>query len=182
MDVHPVELVLPDEPAPVRLMNTTWVDRDGVDDALTAVSDLRIFLAAVGRPVPADLGAAELATVRELRTALRDLATGGGGAAVEAINAALALAPAVDVLAAGPDGWALSRVDAPTFPATVSRFAREGAAVLADRSRPLLVCHAPGCGLYFVQNHQRRRWCSTECGNRVRAARYYRRHRGSGPA
>jgi predicted RNA-binding Zn ribbon-like protein len=92
----------------------------------------------------------------------------------------MALAPAADVLAAGPQGWALSRRDGPSFAGSVSRLAREGADVLADRSRPLRACHAPGCGLFFVQNHQRRRWCSTGCGNRVRAARYYRRHRGSG--
>jgi predicted RNA-binding Zn ribbon-like protein len=83
---------------------------------------------------------------------------------------------------ATPEGWTLSRLDGSSFAASVGRLAREGAAVLADRSRPLRVCPAPGCGLFFVQHHQRRRWCSTECGNRVRAARYYRRHRGSGPA
>jgi len=28
-----------------------------------------------------------------------------------------------------------------------------------------------------VKNHPRREWCSAACGNRVRAARHYRRHR-----
>jgi predicted RNA-binding Zn ribbon-like protein len=182
VDAHPVELVLPDEPAPVRLMNTTWADRDGVFEALRDPSDVAVFLAAVGRPVPDDLGVDDVAALHDLRTALRALAgaTGEPGAAVEAVNAALDLAPAGDVLAPGPEGWTLSRVDGSSFRASVSRLAREGAAVLADRSRPLRTCPAPRCGLHFVQHHQRRRWCSTECGNRVRAARYYRRHRGSG--
>lgn len=187
---HPVELVLPAEPAPVRLMNTTWVDRDGVFEALQEVSDLRIFLTAIGRPVPAGLGATHVATLHELRTGLRTLAAATGGpaapssgeqrAAVETINSILALAPAADVLAATPEGWTLSRVDGSSFSASLSRLAREGAEALVDRSRPLRACHAPGCGLYFIKNHQRRRWCSTECGNRVRAARYYQRHRYSG--
>jgi predicted RNA-binding Zn ribbon-like protein len=184
---HPVELVLPDEPAPIRLMNTTWVDRDGVFDALEEVSDLRTFLAAIGRPVPSDLRASDLAAVRELRTGLRTLAVGTDGprapspaerrTALETINAALSIAPAVDVLTAATGGLTLSRVGGSSISASLSLMAREGAEVLADRSRPLGTCPAPGCGLFFVRNHQRRRWCSTECGNRVRAARYYRRHR-----
>ena len=36
--------------------------------------------------------------------------------------------------------------------------------------------HAPGCVLYFVQDHPRREWCSTACGNRARVARHYDRH------
>jgi predicted RNA-binding Zn ribbon-like protein len=38
-------------------------------------------------------------------------------------------------------------------------------------------CNAPGCVLFFVKSHPRREWCSPGCGNRVRAARHYRRIR-----
>jgi predicted RNA-binding Zn ribbon-like protein len=32
--------------------------------------------------------------------------------------------------------------------------------------------------MLFLPAHPRRRWCSPQlCGNRVRVARYYRRHR-----
>jgi predicted RNA-binding Zn ribbon-like protein len=187
VDAHPVELVLPDEPAPVRLMNSTWVDRDGSLDALGEVSDLRTFLSTIGRPVPSDLSASDLAAMRELRTALRTVAAVGpaapsqaeGCAALETINVALSHAPAVDVLIAASGVLTLSREDGSSFSASLSRLAREGAEVLADRSRPLGTCPAPGCGLYFVRRHGRRRWCSNECGNRVRAARFYQRHRGS---
>ncbi len=41
----------------------------------------------------------------------------------------------------------------------------------------LRACLAPGCVLYFVKDHPRRAWCSTGCGNRVRAARHYARRR-----
>ena len=42
----------------------------------------------------------------------------------------------------------------------------------------LRACLAPGCVLYFVKDHPRREWCGPACGNRARAARHYRRHRG----
>lgn len=184
MDAHPIELVLPEEPAPIRLMNTTWLDQYGTFDALGGVSDLRVFLATIGSTVPADLGVDDLAALHELRTALRTLAQaswtlGDECSAVETLNAASVLAPATDVLATSSEGWILTRVEGTSFSACLGRLAREGAAALADRSRPLRVCHAPGCGLYFVQSHSRRRWCSPGCGDRVRAARYYRRHRRS---
>lgn len=38
-------------------------------------------------------------------------------------------------------------------------------------------CTAPGCSMFFVRNHSRRRWCHPSCGHRNRQARYYRRRR-----
>ncbi|WP_252375002.1 MULTISPECIES: CGNR zinc finger domain-containing protein [unclassified Nonomuraea] len=39
-------------------------------------------------------------------------------------------------------------------------------------------CEGPGCRLLFLPAHPRRRWCSPDlCGNRVRVARYYQRHK-----
>ncbi|MDE3722094.1 CGNR zinc finger domain-containing protein [Nocardiopsis sp. N85] len=39
-------------------------------------------------------------------------------------------------------------------------------------------CEAPDCVLSFLPAHPEHRWCSPErCGNRVRVARYQRRHR-----
>src|SRR6266516_3326344 len=40
-------VVLPDEPVPVRLMNTIWADRLGVHDALTTAGNLRAWLSAI---------------------------------------------------------------------------------------------------------------------------------------
>src|SRR5699024_1611292 len=34
-------------------------------------------------------------------------------------------------------------------------------------------CQAPSCDSFFVRTHERRRWCSTRCGDRVQAARAY---------
>ena len=38
-------------------------------------------------------------------------------------------------------------------------------------------CTAPGCSMFFVRDHPRRRWCNPSCGHRDRQARYYRRRR-----
>ncbi|MDP9862696.1 MULTISPECIES: CGNR zinc finger domain-containing protein [Streptosporangium] len=39
-------------------------------------------------------------------------------------------------------------------------------------------CEAEDCVMLFLSAHPCRRWCSADrCGNRVRVARYYRRHR-----
>lgn len=46
----------------------------------------------------------------------------------------------------------------------------------ADR---LAACEAAPCNRFFVRTHARRRWCSTRCGDRVRAARAYARRSGA---
>jgi predicted RNA-binding Zn ribbon-like protein len=45
---------------------------------------------------------------------------------------------------------------------------------LRDR---LYACASPACVRYFVREHGRQRWCHAACGNRVRVARHYQRHR-----
>lgn len=61
----------------------------------------------------------------------------------------------------------------------LAEVARASIALLGspDRER-LRACGAPGCVLFFLKDHPRREWCSGACGNRVRAARHYRRQRG----
>lgn len=39
----------------------------------------------------------------------------------------------------------------------------------------LAQCEAEPCDRFYVRTHARRRWCSTRCGDRVRAARAYAR-------
>lgn len=95
------------------------------------------------------------------------------------VNAALRGAPAYEVLS-----WSGS---------VVRTKEREGdevsraLAVLAGAAADLLTspavlkvktCEGPGCRLLFVPAHPRRRWCDpATCGNRVRVARYYQRHK-----
>lgn len=188
MELHPVEVVLPEEPSSVRLMNTVWLDGDGVFDYLRDGDDLRALLAALDRPAPARPSAAQVGAVRDLRDALRTLAaavTGGPAPptasdqrrAAATVNAALAAAPVREVLRAAPEGWALCPSVVASFAGSVGMLARDGAELISGRGAgPLRTCPAPACGLYFVATHARRRWCSAHCGDRVRAARYYRRH------
>jgi predicted RNA-binding Zn ribbon-like protein len=185
-------VLLPDEPVPVRLMNTVWADRSGVHDALTSAADLRSWLAATfpdERSTGADLG-----RFRALRDALRRLAAlvtaddreaGQSDVderqAVAELNAAAVLAPTWPQLVlrdgrlqpamAGP-GSAGDRL--------LSAIARD-AVELFTSGIELRPCHAPGCVLYFVHDHPRREWCSTACGNRARVARHYERHRRTRP-
>jgi hypothetical protein len=66
--------LLPDEPLPVRLMNTVWADRHGVHDDLTSVDQLRNWFAQTGLAGAAQLGPEDLAAFRRLRDATRRIA------------------------------------------------------------------------------------------------------------
>ncbi|GAB3965108.1 ABATE domain-containing protein [Actinoallomurus acanthiterrae] len=188
-------LMLPDEPAPVRLMNTIWADRAGVHDALRTADDLRAWLRAIGDDADGDasIDRRDVEALRSLRDALRRLA-----ALLTEDSREAAASPTEDVEQAVADlNQAVTR--ATTWPqlsvkdgrlrrwstGTESAAERSLSAVAAeavdlftgpDQER-LRACYAPGCVLYFVKDHPRREWCSTACGNRVRAARHYRRHR-----
>ncbi|WP_412542884.1 CGNR zinc finger domain-containing protein [Longispora sp. K20-0274] len=186
--------VLPDEPVPIRLMNTVWADRHGVHDALTSRDDLRAWLAHTGLgPAGTAVTDGDVTAHRALRDALRRLAalltddtrpaaasaTTDLDRAVADVNAAAATSPPVPGLRLR-DGT-LHRTDTTTGPtpaAALSTVATAAVDLLTSATaRDLRACHAPGCVLYFLKDHPRREWCSTACGNRARAARHYRKHR-----
>ena len=187
--------VLPDEPAPVRLMNTIWADTAGIHDDLGSPAALRDWLLAVTDCEAAALAvpsARELAQARVLRDALRRLAafctddqrphaqspTDSVGEAVAAVNAAVAQR-AQTQLAIRDGRLQREQVQAGTaFRAALADLAHEAIDLLTEPGAiKLLACHAPGCVLYFVKSHPRREWCSEACGNRARAARHYKRVR-----
>ncbi|WP_245849115.1 CGNR zinc finger domain-containing protein [Lentzea kentuckyensis] len=181
-------MLTPDEPRPVLLMNTIWASRSQVHDDLTTVGGLREFLG-----VPADQD--DLGAFRALRQALRDLAgvlTEDTRAvaqnrdlerAVAEVNRAARSArhwPQLTVR----DGELLRHNESEGSLADRERasIAAEAVELFTGEDRVLLrACYAPGCVLYFVKDHPRREWCSPSCGNRVRAARHYRRNRGESP-
>ena len=184
----PLDVLTPDEPRPVLLMNTIWANRSQLHDDLTTVGGLRDFLG-----VPA--GEDDLRAFRELRQALRDLAgvlTGDTREiaqgrdlerAVAEVNRAARSAPQWPQLAVR-DGELVRHKESEGSLADSERasIAAEAVELFTGESRALLrACHAPGCVLYFVKDHPRREWCSPSCGNRVRAARHYRRNRGESP-
>jgi predicted RNA-binding Zn ribbon-like protein len=184
---------LSDEPLPVRLMSTIWADADGVHDDLRTTDDVDQWLDAVGVDrAGAHASESELATARALRDAVRRLAayvTGDGRpSAVSAItDVAAALGQVNSIAAEFPAPCLALRGGRLQLGAHGGRSpVTTGLAQVAEQAVGLLggedaarlrACHAPGCVLYFVKTHPRREWCSVACGNRVRAARHYRRAR-----
>jgi predicted RNA-binding Zn ribbon-like protein len=63
--------------------------------------------------------------------------------------------------------------------ALLAEIARSGIELLGGSDREKLRrCDGPGCPLLFVATNPQRHWCAPHlCGNRVRAARHYRRRR-----
>jgi predicted RNA-binding Zn ribbon-like protein len=183
--------LLPDEPAPVRLMNTIWADSGAIHDALTGPDALREWIAAVTGRDGGELGdpdAGEFNDARQLRDALRCLAAlVTAGAPDAGAEVAEAIAVVNRLLADRPRGE-LALVDGGLRAVDV-RHASPIRSMLAELAQqavelftgPMAVnlrsCNAPGCVLFFVKSHPRREWCSPGCGNRVRAARHYRRIR-----
>jgi predicted RNA-binding Zn ribbon-like protein len=183
--------LLPDEPLPVRLMNTVWADRHGRHDDLTTVDGLREWLRRTGLGGAEQAGPDDLAAFRRLRDAMRrnaahvtgdqrPAATAGSGELASAL-AALNADTASCVPSLVPDGgglvlsWhpgprAADRSRAELALAAARLFTGEEAGLLRD-------CGGPGCVLYYVKDHPRRGWCSAGCGNRARVARHYDRHR-----
>jgi predicted RNA-binding Zn ribbon-like protein len=182
--------VLPDEPPPVRLMNTLWADRYQVHDALDSAAALVEWLAVTGLVPQCRATSADLASARSLRDALRRLAAvateddrpspsllPSEQEALAELNAIVCVAHVPPGLQRGDAGWERS----PAFrgralSVALASVALDAVALLVAPS-PLRACRAPGCVLYFVQDHPRRAWCSEGCGNRVRAARHYARSR-----
>lgn len=99
--------------------------------------------------------------------------------AVEALNAAMKLAPAVDRLVWSEREGFSAVAEHPETRAVehaMTVVARDVLDLVAGEDGALLArCHAPTCGRFLLRTHPRRHWCSTRCGDRVRAARAYER-------
>jgi len=128
--------------------------------------------------------------LRTLREGLRALFEARAAAALppadalDTLNAALAAAPATPRLAWTADGP--HRADLPDTgnpaAAALSLLAEDAADLLtgADAGQ-LTECAAQGCARWFLRSHGARRWCTTKCGNRVRAARAYAARKAGSP-
>lgn len=61
----------------------------------------------------------------------------------------------------------------------MAQIAEDGAALLTGESAGMVArCAAPPCDRFLLRTHARRHWCSTRCGDRVRASRAYARKQG----
>lgn len=127
----------------------------------------------------APLGAEDLRRVTDLRTAVRELLAAlaedrePAAAAVETVNAAARADAAAPQLAWPRREWRSTRPG--TVDEALAALARDAIDVVTGDLAPLVrPCEAHGCVRFFFREHARRRWCSTTCGDRVRAARHQR--------
>ena len=95
------------------------------------------------------------------------------------LNAALRGAPAYDVLSWSGAVEVSRERDGDEVARALALLAGAAGELLASPAvRKVKTCEGPGCRLLFVPAHPRRRWCDpATCGNRVRVARYYQRHK-----
>ncbi|PYC84689.1 hypothetical protein C7C46_07180 [Streptomyces tateyamensis] len=141
---------------------------------------------------PADAELFELCTerLRGLRDQVRELlgAAVAGAApspeALQAVNTALASTPSAPLLA-----WDESQGLHRELAHPADRVVEHAMAVLAADAAELLTgpdaerlarCAGAPCTRYLVRTHAARHWCSTRCGDRVRAARAYARRKQQG--
>ncbi|MFB4263901.1 CGNR zinc finger domain-containing protein [Nonomuraea sp. GTA35] len=173
------------EPLALDLVNT----RTAGGDLLTTPAELRAWLRlqADRLPLPEVLTEADVIAVRRVREHVAralDRARRGDeplAADLGALNRAQRAAPAVTELS-----WNGQAVTAARRRVTGSAGERL-AAWLAEAAAELLAdpavtrvreCEADDCVMVFLPAHPRRRWCSAaRCGNRVRVARHYQRHK-----
>ncbi|WP_214410991.1 CGNR zinc finger domain-containing protein [Sphaerisporangium fuscum] len=177
------------EPLALDLVNT----RPAAGDLLTTPADLRAWLTlqadrfAEARDLAGhDLTAADLAAVRDVRErvaraldhvrrAERPLTDD-----LDVLNRAQRAAPAIAELS-WDDGTvtATRRRAGPPGERLGAWLAEAAAELLADPAvTTVRQCEADDCVMLFLPAHPRRRWCSAaRCGNRVRVARHYRRHK-----
>jgi predicted RNA-binding Zn ribbon-like protein len=143
----------------------------------------------------ASVNADDLSRVADLRTAVRELLAAlaedrsPDTVAVETVNAAARSDPAAPQLTwrSGPHHeW---RSTSPgSLEEALAALARDAIDVVTgDLGHLVRPCEAHGCVRFFFREHARRRWCSTTCGDRVRAARHQRlvveqRESSQGPA
>ncbi|MGH3530203.1 MAG: CGNR zinc finger domain-containing protein [Pseudonocardiaceae bacterium] len=179
------------EPLAIEFANTHYAVRgrfrEGIGTPAHLAAWLRDNAAIPGPNRPVD--AAEVETFRALRVAIRGLcqacvdARPGDDKDVEVLNAAAASAPRWPQLHCAGGAYTVSEhTQGNGTDAALAAIARDAIAILGGPSRiQIRACQAPGCVLFFVKDHPRRHWCSAGCGNRVRAARHYQRHRTPAP-
>ncbi|WP_029088994.1 CGNR zinc finger domain-containing protein [Brevibacterium album] len=170
------------------LVNSVSASARGLHDDLDSPEAARAWLLARDLIGP-DIVIREYCRKRiiALREDLRELFiahTGGSTPspeAVEGLNRALTSAPGALLLRFDPPAGFTRSADHPVTQAVehaMALLAEDAAALLTGREASMLAsCGAEGCLWFCLRTHARRQWCSTRCGDRVRAARAYARRR-----
>jgi predicted RNA-binding Zn ribbon-like protein len=157
--------------------------RGAVDDIADATAVRRWLAERASVSVRVNAGAVQ--RVADVRTAARELLAAAierrppREDAVTALNRAATAAPGAHALVTkGRDvatEWRSLGGD--TLDRILAAIAVDAMELATQRRTDLAACEAPDCIRLLVRDHARRRWCSDRCGERVRAARYYARHR-----
>lgn len=97
--------------------------------------------------------------------------------ALDSINLALGRVPTAQLLRFIPgEGFQRFREDPVTqlVEHALAEIAEDAAGLLSGPQAHLLTqCGSKPCDRFLIRTHARRHWCSTRCGDRVRAARAY---------
>jgi predicted RNA-binding Zn ribbon-like protein len=151
-------------------------------DLMSTPADLREFLDTEGErlpPIADDAVEREFPSWLELREAIRAsfAATVAGEplpeSAVAEINRRAAAEPVAPRLA--PDGSAELAPTATVDPTTaaLAAIARSAIDILGSEKRDRVhFCASTGCGMYYLASRPQQRWCSSQCGTRMRVARH----------
>ncbi|MFD0365551.1 CGNR zinc finger domain-containing protein [Nocardia sp. GCM10030253] len=179
------------EPLALDLVNTAPDGPDLLDTPAQLTEWLalqadRLHGVAIEQPTAADLIAVR-AVREDTATALEALLAGRRppATALRGLERAQAAAPLIRELDWNGDTVvATARRRGPLGAAAAAALAESAIDLFTDPSiGKLKRCEADDCVLLFLPTHPRRRWCSAQrCGNRVRVARYYQRHRPAGTA
>ncbi|MGI5453234.1 ABATE domain-containing protein [Streptomyces sp. CA-249302] len=165
------------------LVNTRFTLSHGEIDLLDDTESAHLWLVRHELlPDRVALNGRQFGRLLALREALRALFEAYGAHArppaehLATLNTALAAAPSTPRLAWGADGP--HRADEPDVgnpsAAALSLLAEDATDLLTGAEADTLTeCAAQGCDRWFLRSHGARRWCTTKCGNRVRAARAY---------
>ncbi|MQY08765.1 CGNR zinc finger domain-containing protein [Actinomadura macrotermitis] len=178
--------ILGTEPLSVEFANTLYGLGDPVD-YLRVPEWIDLWFAETGHRANGAMGE-DGERIRALRDAVHAVLSAAVEArpaesgAVQCLNEFAAAAPTVlrlDWAAGAPVSRWMDTVRGPD--AVLGRIATCCIELLTGpRAERLRRCPGPGCSMFFVKNHPRRRWCDPSCGHRDRQARYYRRRLARG--
>ncbi len=182
--------ILPEEPRPLRLVNSIWAERQQLHDDLSDAADLSAWMLSAGFSHQRVVRASSVVQFQELRGAIRRLTAfvtsdeRGFGAvdldldvAVSKVNDVAAQSPIVTVMKRSRNRLVRSDVvGSRSVQTALSTVAVEAIELLTgEHSHLITACKAPGCVLYFLRDDPRRNWCGDACGNRARVARHYQK-------
>jgi predicted RNA-binding Zn ribbon-like protein len=178
MTAAPDPRPLTGEPLALDLLNTRWKQDRDVQDLLTDIDGLAVWLAANGLDGAYEADAKTLRHLLQARDALTAAVDGSPEECAERIDAVLAHGRIqLGLTAQGP-------VERPEFndpswgPAWLA--ARNYLELLSTAPDRIRGCASDTCVLHFFDTSRNgtRRWCSmAACGNRAKASRHYARSR-----